>query len=479
MIGKFLFNWFFSRNKFAAALAHSSSGVPQSAKELYAAYRLGLYETVANSSCRDDDWRAGFARAVSLAASGRHAQADEVTRRLVAQGEPALSLAALSDALAPFAPTLAMEILDRCQAPAGLRAALLLRLDRGEGAANILHKAISAGAAAVRPELHLFLSNAEARLPDQQLACLNAFLTGSSLAPVTLRDASLPPCPVNIKPAGELAQVRGPLVSVLMTAYCAGERIESAITSLLDQTYRDIELIVVDDASTDNTADIVKAIAARDPRVVHLRLPCNVGTYVAKSIGLRHASGEFVTCHDSDDWAHPMKIERQVRPLLENRKLVCSTSQWVRMQDDGVYYARPVHPLKRMNPASPLFRKDLVLKHAGGWDPVRTGADSEFAARLKLVFGSKRVLRVAEPLTIGSHRPDSLMNAAGTGYNPAGISPTRLAYWESWGHFHIDELRAGRKPSLPVDLLAERRFPAPEAIMVARSDIETCLAACG
>jgi glycosyltransferase involved in cell wall biosynthesis len=280
---------------------------------------------------------------------------------------------------------------------------------------------------------------------------------------------------MNLASAVPQRPVNGPLVSIIMTAYQAGRRIVPAISSLLEQSYRDIEVIVVDDASTDETGNVVRALAARDPRVIYVRLPRNVGTYVAKSVGLRHASGEFVTCHDSDDWSHPLRIERQVRPLLENRHIVFTTSYWVRVQDDGVYYARPVNPLMRLNPASPMFRKDMVLKHAGGWDTVRTGADSEFAARLTLVFGHRARHRVVQPLAFGAHRPGSLMTAADTGYSKTGMSPTRLAYWESWGHYHINELRAGRRPYISPDLLAERRFAVPDAIAVPRQDIEMCL----
>lgn len=476
MIRRTLFHWFLSKNRFAEALAWCNRRIePRSSDELYACYRLGLYETVANSTRGDDHWRGAFAAAVSLAACGRDTEASELARRLVAQHKLGKNQASLADALAPFAPKLALELVENSAAPISLRAALLLRVGKIDQTTSILREAIQAGEVRKQPELNLFLSNAEAKSPLQQLAHMNAFLAAYSLTPLVLRDEAQPLGPMNMRSAEPHHPVHGPLVSVLMTAYQTSKRIECAITSLLEQTYRDIEVIVVDDASNDDTGDVMRELAARDPRVIYVRLPCNVGTYVAKSIGLRYTSGEFVTCHDSDDWAHPMKIERQVRPLLENRRLVFSTSEWVRMQDDGAYYARPVHPLKRLNPASPMFRKDMVLKHAGGWDTVRTGADSEFTARLKLVFGRRAMHRVAQPLTFGAHRPDSLMNAAGTGYSPTGMSPTRLAYWEGWGHYHIGELRAGRKPYLPVDLLAERRFSAPEAIVVPRRDIETCL----
>jgi hypothetical protein len=479
LIRRTLFNWFCSKNRFAEALAwHKESIEPRSSNALYACYRLCLYETVANSRRGDDHWRGGFAVAVSLAACGRDIEAAKVARGLVAQHKLGANQIALADALAPFSPMLALELIQGIDAPVGLRAALLLRVGQGDQAAGILREAVQAGNAQRPAELNLLLSNAEPGPPLQQLARMNAFLAAYALTPLALRDALLPPGQMNLRSDVPQQPVRGPLVSVLMTAYQSGKRIESAIASLLEQTYRDIEVIVVDDASSDDTGDVVRALAARDARVAYLRLPCNVGTFVAKSIGLRHSAGEFVTCHDSDDWSHPMRIERQVRPLLEDARLVFTTSQWVRIQDDGIYYARPVHPLMRLNPASPMFRKKIVLERAGGWDAVRTGADSEFIARLKLVFGPRAMQRVRQPLTLGAHRPDSLMTATDTGYSATGMSPARLAYWEGWGHWHINELRAGRKPHLPVDLLAGRRFAAPDALVVPRPDIEMCLAAC-
>lgn len=477
MIRRAQFQWFFSKNNFARALVFGQrSGAPLNSEELYACYRLGLYDTVVNSTCKDGHWRGCFARAVSLAACGRIAEATELTCALVSQGQLGRQQAVLADALAPFAPELALEVSQTCATPVALQAALLLRVSGREQASRLLQEAFAAGKERERPELHLFLSNAEAAAPTQQLARMNAFLAAYALPPVVLRDGALPVSQMNITGEGSLPIVRGPLVSILMTAYQSGQRIAYAITSLLEQTYQDIELIVVDDASTDNTGEVVQALATRDPRIVYLRLPCNVGTYVAKSIGLHHAKGEFVTCHDSDDWSHPLRIERQVRPLLESRRIVFTTSYWIRLQDDGIYYARPVHPLIRMNPASPMFRKDVVLKQGGGWDAVRTGADSEFAARLTLVFGRRARHRVVQPLAFGAHRPDSLMTAAETGYSTAGMSPTRLAYWESWGHHHINELRAGRKPFIPIDMLSKRRFAAPAHIVVPRQDIEICLA---
>ncbi len=476
MIRRNLFRWFFSSNRFAVALAWLKDRIGgRSSREVYDLYRQGLYKSVVNSRLADDHWRGRFALAVSLAACGRDADAAKLAQTLVGQQKLGKQQVLLAHALAPFMPELALKLIEHADAPLALRASLLLRVGQQDQAADLLHKAVAAGNANQQPALNLLLSNAAPGSAQLQLARLNAFFLLHALTPVALRDASLTPGQMNIESVEPLQPTRGPLVSVLMTAFQSSQRIGFAITSLLAQTYRDIEVIVVDDASSDDTADVVQALAARDPRVIFIRLPCNVGTFVAKSIGLRHTSGEFVTCHDSDDWSHPMRIERQIRPLLENARLVYTTSQWVRIQDDGIYYARQVHPLIRMNPASPMFRKDKVMALAGGWDAVRIGADSEFAARLKLVFGQRALHRVAQPLTLGAHRAESLMTAFSTGYNTTGMSPTRMDYWEAWTHWHINELRAGRRPFLPTDLLAQRRFAAPDSIMVPRQDIAACL----
>jgi len=107
------------------------------------------------------------------------------------------------------------------------------------------------------------------------------------------------------------AAADGPLVSVLMTTFNTGERASAAIQSLLNQTYRNLEIVVVDDASQDDTPDLIATWARKDARVRLLRLPKNGGTFLAKNVGLTAARGDFVTCHDSDDWSHPLKIELQ------------------------------------------------------------------------------------------------------------------------------------------------------------------------
>jgi hypothetical protein len=431
-------------------------------------YRLGLYNKVANTPLYSGkNWRGGFALIVSLYACGRNEDAKIQVDEWLKLGFNDQLRAELADCIAPFNPELAFRLLPDEKAPVTLRAALCLKNGYSHKASEILSKYLLAHSDATEiPETWLYYSNAlNNQSSTEKLYFLNRFLVSRQVSRLRLLDVSQMPGPKNIESAEICPAIRGPLVSVLMTGYNSAKRIGSAIWSLLTQSYQDIEIIVVDDASSDTTCDIVGKFMKDDNRVMLVRLPCNIGTYAAKNIGLQYASGEFVTCHDSDDWAHPLKIERQVVPLLKNRKLICTTSDWIRMQDDGIFYARAVHPLQRFNPSSPLFRKKEVLEKAGAWDWVRTGADSEFAARLKLVFGRKAVLRIKQPLTIGAHRPGSLMTDPATGYISGRVPPDRLEYWESWTYWHIDELRAGRKPRMP-DMLSARVFKAPESISV-------------
>lgn len=474
------FIWDFRRNRFAEALARTASRgrTPEAERELWSLYRLGMYRSVSQYVTAPQGWRGRFARVVSLAACGEFDRSRLALADFYREGKWFGHRVPLADALAPFMPSDALHLIeDSGAAPAALRAALLLRNGRSDEA-QLLLNTLEAETFRVQPELHLLHSNAFGGAPADRMRRLNAFLRAHGVPALRLVSESHSPAPMNVAAVEAASPVSGPLVTVLMTTFRTGSRTKAAIESLLAQSYTNLEVLIVDDASGDSTPALVRALAEREPRVRILELPRNIGTYAAKSIGLARARGEFITCHDSDDWSHPEKIARQVAPLLADRRLVCTVSSWVRIQDDGVYFARPVHPLMRLNPSSPLFRRDRVLREAGAWDCVRTGADSEFLARLRIVYGPKAIRKIRQPLALGSHRPDSLMTAASTGYSEAGISPQRLDYWEAWSRWHIETLARGQRPFIPADVRAAalaRPFPVPPSLRVPVEDIEYCL----
>lgn len=97
-------------------------------------------------------------------------------------------------------------------------------------------------------------------------------------------------------------------VSVVIPAYNAAEYIESAVASAMAQSLADIEIIVVDDHSTDDTRERVAAVAAADRRVSLLALPCNGGPSAARNAGLSAARGKWVALLDADDSYEPDRL---------------------------------------------------------------------------------------------------------------------------------------------------------------------------
>jgi glycosyltransferase involved in cell wall biosynthesis len=108
--------------------------------------------------------------------------------------------------------------------------------------------------------------------------------------------------------------LHSPLVSVLIPAYNAAEHLSSTLRSVQEQTLRELEVIVVDDGSTDQTLAIAQAAALRDPRVRVIR-QTNAGVGAARNAGLRLARGKYIAPFDADDLWSPHKIERQIARL--------------------------------------------------------------------------------------------------------------------------------------------------------------------
>lgn len=128
---------------------------------------------------------------------------------------------------------------------------------------------------------------------------------------------------------GGVDEPRHPLVSVVVTAHNAASTLGYSVTSLLRQTHQNIEVIIVDDASSDGSADIADALARNDSRVRVLRNERNIGTYASRNVGVRSMRGSVYMNHDADDYALPHRVAAQLRPLLHARAHVVDDN------DDG------------------------------------------------------------------------------------------------------------------------------------------------
>uniref|UniRef100_B8HT92 Glycosyl transferase family 2 n=1 Tax=Cyanothece sp. (strain PCC 7425 / ATCC 29141) TaxID=395961 RepID=B8HT92_CYAP4 len=118
-----------------------------------------------------------------------------------------------------------------------------------------------------------------------------------------------------------------PLVSVSIPAYNAEAFIEKTLASVLTQTYRNIEVLVVDDGSQDRTAQIVQAIARHDPRVDLLQ-QSNAGVAAARNKAIQAVHGEFVAPIDANDIWYPQNLEIQVQCLLTSNSTVGFVYSW-------------------------------------------------------------------------------------------------------------------------------------------------------
>jgi glycosyltransferase involved in cell wall biosynthesis len=107
-------------------------------------------------------------------------------------------------------------------------------------------------------------------------------------------------------------------VSVIVGAYNVADYLDRCLGSIVSQTYSDVEIIVVNDCSTDDTASVIGRYAVQDSRVRGVNLPRNVGCHAVRIEGLPYASGEFITFVDSDDWIDARMYAAMVSAALKD-----------------------------------------------------------------------------------------------------------------------------------------------------------------
>jgi glycosyltransferase involved in cell wall biosynthesis len=341
-----------------------------------------------------------------------------------------------------------------------LKSECLDRLGRREEAIRFTRAALKRRKS---EDLALALSNLYAGDgPDstgERLALINQVMARHGLEEITLLD---PDAPLELKNICSRRREAGigpgdPLVSVIMPAYNAEEVLSTALGSLLAQSWRNLEIIVVDDASTDGTADVARRFSRKDERVRLITCTENRGPYVARNLGLREAGGEFVTCHDTDDWSHPAKIELQARHLMENPGLAANVSQLARVLPGMVFHRRgnPGFYVAK-NMSSLMFRRRQVIERAGWWDGVRFAGDSEFLARLRRVFGDRAVADLSTgPVAFAGQEDASLTGDRRFGYYGFFMG-ARSAYRELHKRWH--EKSGAPYMDFPLE---SRPFPAP------------------
>lgn len=287
---------------------------------------------------------------------------------------------------------------------------------------------------------------------DAWLHNFNQFFSAYGLAPVAVDTTNGVPfdglhVPTELEKEGR--SVDAPLISVVLTAFKPdATTLQSSVRSILEQTWRNLELIIVDDCSGPEYHDLFGQIADLDTRVKVLHAPVNRGTYVARNIGYAEASGDFITGQDDDDWSHPQRLARQVSFLLKNPEYGACRILAIRC-DENLGRTRLGFKPTVFNPSSLMIRR-AVYELIGDHLPSRKGADSEYYFRVKAVTGGQ-VANLEEPLSIIRILPESLSRSD---FSAGWRHPARSSFRSAYRYWHrnveTDALKVTPDKEVPV-----------------------------
>lgn len=381
----------------------------------YVLARLGLYPLALEYS--GGDAKAELGRNLAKAALG---QADAATRTALASAGPAhrklaAKLIALQDCHA------ALELLAPDDYLA--RAACHLALGSPEQAAGLVRQARSASREAAAIEAAVAIGTDDFRAARRALNAM--FATDGLGAP--LADGDSPHTIDEL--AGEGAPIgAGPKVSVVIPYRNAEATLETAAMSIARQSWRNVEILLVDDRSDDGGPALAARLARTDDRIVTLANARDPGVYGARNTAIDSATGEYVTFLDADDWSPVERIERQLAGL---RNHAVAISNHIRMDEAGRPVAPRVFPIVRPVPITMCLRRDTLMA-AGPFEEVATGADTEMLARLEMIGGKKSIYRDPAVLLVARWQSGSLSRDAEGGL----LGAQRYAYRAAWMFRH-------------------------------------------
>ncbi|MGP5191816.1 glycosyltransferase [Vreelandella alkaliphila] len=319
--------------------------------------------------------------------------------------------------------------------------------------------------------LNCLLANAYLDKEEEWVRLVNVHLSSFGILPIELKDGPGSVFSrITAKPKNVIKD--GPLVSIIMPAFNAEDVIGHSIESLLNQTWWNIEIIVVDDCSQDKTLDIIRSYALKDPRVKVLSNSINMGPYVSKNRALSLVEGEYITGHDADDWAHPQRIENHVRKVLENKGLYKATAtKMIRMTESGEMQRfsklteNTVDGITQTAFISTMFEFRFFKQYIGAWDCIRFGADSEVINRCRTIAPEKfHIFDMVGMLCLDS---DTGLTAHPEFGTRGAMSPVRKKYKRAFLKWHetCKDKKVLNKLKMPFPY-KNRKFSAPSEAVV-------------
>ena len=222
--------------------------------------------------------------------------------------------------------------------------------------------------------------------------------------------------------------IHSPLVSIIVTTHNIEKYIEQSLTSILQQTYINLEIIVVDDFSSDGTTTIVKQMSEKSSNIRLLKLNSNLGTYFAKNYAIQQSRGEIIFFQDGDDISHPQRIALMMQIFKENMAVRCGYLRYDTLDNSIIKINGSYTKLGLIT----LGFKKCVFEQIGYFNCTTKGSDDEFFQRFINYYGKNALAETQLPLYYAIMRENSLSEDMLNQYDGGGVLQSNSAVRESY-----------------------------------------------
>jgi len=202
-----------------------------------------------------------------------------------------------------------------------------------------------------------------------------------------------------------------PKVSIVCPVYNSELFLKETIDSVIDQSFIDWELILIDDCSTDASRVIIESARNKDQRIKYVSLDSNSGPAIARNTGIEIAGGEYIAFIDSDDIWHPLKLEKQIA-FMESQGYLFNCSQFIAFNKDSAYIRKVPELLnyKRLLLGNPIGTSTAIYNCKQLGKHYFENIGHEDYLYWLTFFESKKIecLTIQEPLVKYRLRPNSV-----------------------------------------------------------------------
>ena len=202
-----------------------------------------------------------------------------------------------------------------------------------------------------------------------------------------------------LKVSTNMKQNKNDLISVIIPAYNSGKYIEKSLDSVVNQTYKNIEIIIVNDCSKDNVEDVILEYMKKDSRISYLKNEVNMGVGPTRNKGIEKAKGKYLYFFDSDDYISPNCIFELYNAIKEDDSFSCMTIGYKDIEGKLIPFSKSREELMLSEYPSvcmKLFNKRIIDELNLRFSTLRIAEDVEFVSKL-LIYNNK-VTFIDKPL---------------------------------------------------------------------------------